>query len=186
MEATTDGSPRRNARIAGVFYLLTIITGSLSLAFATRGAEGLGAAFNLASTGCYVGVTLLFFSLFKPAGRVLSGLAACFSGVGCTIAVLGVFQLAPTGISPLGFFGAYCLLIGILILRSTFLPRFVGWLMILGGLGWLTFLSPTLSAHLKPFNFLPGILGEVVLTVWLLVKGVDVERWRSQASAQGG
>ena len=186
MAATTDGSPLRTARSAGVFYLLNIVTGSLSLVFATRGAEGLGAAVNLAATGCYVVVTLLFFSLFKPVNRALSLIAACFSLVGCTIGALGVFQLAPAGISPLVFFGAYCLLIGVLILRSTFLPGFLGVLMIFGGLGWLTFLSPTFAGHLKPFNFIPGILGELVLTVWLLVKGVDVERWKSQASAQGG
>jgi hypothetical protein len=41
MEATTDGSPGRNARRAGLFYLLNILTGSLSLFFATRGAQGL-------------------------------------------------------------------------------------------------------------------------------------------------
>jgi hypothetical protein len=110
MEATTDGSPHRNARSAGVFYLLNIVTGSLSLFFATRGVEGLGAAFNLAATGCYVLVTLLFFSLFKPVDRTLSLIAACFSMVGCTIAALGVFQLAPAGISPLVFFGAYVVL----------------------------------------------------------------------------
>ncbi|RPH71845.1 MAG: DUF4386 domain-containing protein [Myxococcaceae bacterium] len=92
---------------------------------------------------------------------------------------------APAGISPLAFFGAYCLLIGVLILRSTFLPGFLGLLMMFGGLGWLTFLSPALAGHLKPFNFIPGIIGELVLTVWLLVKGVDVERWRAQASGPG-
>ena len=185
MEATTDGSPYRIARTAGLFYLLNILTGSLSLFFATRGAEGLGAAVNLAATGCYVVVTLLFFGLFKPVDRVLSLVAAFFSLVGCAIGALGVFQLAPAGIGPLAFFGAYCLLIGVLIFRSTFLPGFLGVLMIFGGLGWLTFVSPTLAGHLKPFNFIPGILGEIVLTVWLLVKGVDVESWRAQASAHG-
>jgi hypothetical protein len=58
------------------------------------------------------------------------------------------------------FFGLYCLLIGYLILRSTFLPRFLGVLMALGGLGWLTFLSPALSSKLSPWNMAPGILGE--------------------------
>ena len=52
---------------------------------ATRGAEGLGAAVNLAATGCYVVVTLLFFGLFKPVDRVLSLVAAFFSLVGCAI-----------------------------------------------------------------------------------------------------
>src|SRR5262245_65004313 len=115
MEATTNGSPRRNARSAALFYLLNILTGSLSLFFATRGSEALAAAFNLAATGCYVVVTLLFFSLFKPVNRALSLIAACFSLVGCTIAALGVFTLEAAGINPMAFFGAYCLLIGVLL-----------------------------------------------------------------------
>lgn len=86
------------------------------------------------------------------------------------------------GISPLAFFGAYCLLIGYLILKSRFLPPVLGVLMILGGLGWAAFLSPTLAGHLKPWNMLPGVLGETVLTVWLLAKSVDGERWRAMTA----
>ena len=36
----------------------------------------------------------------------------------------------------------------------------------------------TVEAHLKPYNLMPGILGEAVLTAWLLTKGVNVELWR--------
>jgi hypothetical protein len=42
------------------------------------------------------------------------------------------------------FFGFYCVLIGYLILRSTFPPTTLGVLMVFVGLGWLTFLiTPT-------------------------------------------
>jgi hypothetical protein len=61
-------------------------------------------------------------------------------------------HLAPYKISSLVFFGPYCLLIGYLIFRSTFLPRILGVLMALAGLGWLIFLSPLaiyLSTYLK-------------------------------------
>jgi hypothetical protein len=87
--------------------------------------------------------------------------------------VLGLVHLARFGISPLVFFGFYCLLIGYLIFRSTFLPRILGVLMAFGGLGWLTFLSPPLASHLSPCIFAPGILGEGSLTLWLLVIGVN-------------
>jgi hypothetical protein len=81
-------------------------------------------------------------------------------------------------------FGFYCLLIGYLIFRSAFLPRFLGVLMAVAGLGWLTFLSPALARSLSPYNFLPGVFGEAWLTLWLLVNGVDVPRWNEQANAE--
>jgi hypothetical protein len=79
------------------------------------------------------------------------------------------------------FFGFYCFLIGCLILRSTFLPRILGALMVLAGLGWLTFLSPQLAHSLDPYIRLPGVVGELSLTLWLLFAGVNVEKWKEQA-----
>jgi len=70
------------------------------------------------------------------------------------------------------FFGFYCLLIGYLIYKSTFLPRILGVLMMIAGLGWLTFLWPPLANSLSPYILLPGILGEGSLTLWLLIAGV--------------
>ena len=81
------------------------------------------------------------------------------------------------------FFGLYCLLIGYLIFRSTFLPRIIGVLMILTGLSYLTFLSPPLVQSLQPYILIfPGV-GQISLTLWLLVIGVNVQRWKEQASA---
>lgn len=79
------------------------------------------------------------------------------------------------------FFGLHCLAVGYLILRSTFLPRLIGALMVVAGFGWLTFLSPPLANSLAPFNMMPGGIGELSLTLWLLVKGVNVQRWQEQA-----
>jgi hypothetical protein len=81
------------------------------------------------------------------------------------------------------FFGVYCLLIGYLIFRSAFLPRVLGVLMAIAGLGWLTFLSPPLANYLSPYILVLGFLAELSLGLWLLVKGVNVQRWREQASA---
>jgi len=81
------------------------------------------------------------------------------------------------------FFGFYCLLIGYLIFRSTFLPRILGAGMAFAGLGWLTFLSPPLANSMFPYILAPGAVGEGVLTLWLLAMGVNVQRWNEQASA---
>ena len=99
---------------------------------------------------------------------------------------LGLFFVnlyAKTYNLSLVFFGFYCLLIGWLVFRSTFLPRTLGVLMGLAGLGWLTFTSPELTRVLYPYVLAPGILGEGALTVWLLAKGVDAERWNELAAA---
>ncbi|HSZ61603.1 MAG TPA: DUF4386 domain-containing protein [Terriglobales bacterium] len=83
------------------------------------------------------------------------------------------------------FFGFFDLLIGCLILRSTFLPRILGALMALAGLGWMMFLSPPLGNNLAHYILPLGFLAEFLLMVWLLVKGVNVQRWQEQASAKG-
>jgi len=72
--------------------------------------------------------------------------------VGCANDVLGLFNVAPYKISSLAFFGPYCLLIGYLIFRSTFLPRILGVLMALAGVGWLIVLLPLTSqlSHIPP------------------------------------
>jgi hypothetical protein len=103
--------------------------------------------------------------------------------IGCTFSALAPFGLAPLDINSLVFFGFYCLLIGYLIVKSTFLPRVLGVLMVIGGLGWLTFVSTPLAQRLSPFNMFPGILGEGVLTFWLLAFGVNEPRWKEQAGA---
>jgi len=58
-----------------------------------------------------------------------------------------------------------------------------GVLFALAGLGWLTFLSPSLATVLTPVTMSTGLVGEGSLGLWLLIKGVDVQRWREQASA---
>src|SRR5262249_49578557 len=86
-------------------------------------------------------------------------------------------------------FGSYNLLIGYLIFRSTFLPRILGVLLAISGLCYLincfaNFLSPAFAAHLLPYILIPGG-AELLLALWLLVIGVNAERWKEQASAAG-
>jgi hypothetical protein len=89
------------------------------------------------------------------------------------------------------FFGVQCFVIGYLILRSTFLPRVLGILLGIGGLSYVivcfaNFLFPLLGARLTPFIFPVAFIGEGSLAVWLLVKGVNVKRWKDQASTTEG
>jgi len=81
------------------------------------------------------------------------------------------------------FFGFFCLLIGYLIFKSDFLPRILGVLMALAGLGWLTFLSPPFGAKYFPYLLAAGAIGEGAWALWLLVVGMNEQRWKEQASA---
>src|SRR5205807_7999299 len=121
----------------------------------------------------------------KPLCMGISRLAVVVSLDVCGIWPLGMLVMLPGQANniTLLIFGVYCLLIGYLILRSTFLPRAVGALMVFAGLGWLTFLSPALARDLCPYGFLPGIIGEGALTRWLLLFGVDAEKWTELANA---
>lgn len=158
----------------------------------------LGWSVNLAATACYVVVTALFYELFKPVDRTVSLTAAFFSLVGCTLggissalqgAPLAILRDAPDNV-PLQsaayallrvntsavafvFFGCYCSLIGLLAVRSGFVPKVVGVAMLIAGAGWLTFLWPPLAHALAPYNMLPGVVGEGTLTFWLLFKGIS-------------
>ena len=231
-ERNAEVSPRLKARMAGVFYLLTFVSGGVAIfsdklvAPGNAGATAanilsrqqllwLGFAAYLMVVACYIAVTALFYELFKPVSRSVSLVAAFISLVGCAIqasicvlllvpllllgraSYLSVFKeeqlqaLAYLSLRLYGqgfdicfvFFGFYCLLIGYLIFRSTFLPRILGPLMALAGLGWLTFLSPSFAHSLDPYIRAPGIVGELALTLWLLVFSVNEQRWREQASA---
>jgi hypothetical protein len=117
MEPIGEASPRLKARIAGVFYLLEMLTAGFALFVLRRlGVSGdaaatatnilahqslfqLGFAANLLGFACYIAVTGLFYDLFKPVNRSLSLLAAFFSLVGCTVgAVSCLFELAPLAV----------------------------------------------------------------------------------------
>ena len=128
-----------------------------------------------------------FGSVFQLAPLVISGSSAdlsAFKPEQSQALALILFKLdSQAQTITLVFFGLYCLLIGFLIFKSTFLPRILGVLMALAGLGWLTFLAPPLANALSPYVLVLGFLAELSLMLWLLVKGVNVQRWKQQAAA---
>ncbi len=85
------------------------------------------------------------------------------------------------------FWGLWLFPMGYLIIRSGFLPKVIGILLIVAGMGYLIdftlfFLFPDITMTVSNFTF----VGEVVLIFWLLIKGVNVEQWdkRVRESAQ--
>ena len=174
-------SPQPRARLTGVVYLLYFLMAIFGQLMESHGLAVSGRVCNILSTLLYVVVSLLFYLLFKPVSRSLSLVAALFSLAGCAFMSLGLIHIKST-ISPLWFFGLFCLLIGYLILKSTFLPRVLGVLMAAAGAGWLAYLIPALPLQLAHAIMVLGFVAELTLCLWLLIMGVNVERWRPQAS----
>jgi hypothetical protein len=126
-------------------------------------------------------------SLFQIAPLVVLGgdpYLNAFTAPQLQALALGSIDLnAQAGYINIVFFGLFDIMIGILIVRCAFLPRVLGVLMAVAGVGWLTFLSPPLARSLSPFVDILGFVAELFLMLWLLVMGVDVQRWKEQASA---
>jgi hypothetical protein len=84
------------------------------------------------------------------------------------------------------FFGLHLGVLGFLVYRSGYLPRILGILMVVSALGYLAdsfakFLVPESAGTLAMVVVVTALIGELPLTLWLLVKGVNVERWRERA-----
>ena len=75
------------------------------------------------------------------------------------------------------FFGFYCLLVGYVIFKSQMVPKFLGILYIISGLGYLInsftmFLSKGFSNSVFIYVAIPIFIGELSFCLWLLIKGV--------------
>jgi hypothetical protein len=114
-----------------------------------------------------------YLAAFSPEQlQAMARLSIRAAGIGNTIGLI--------------LFGFYCLVLALLVFSAQFLPRWLGVLLLLAGLGWLvgvftTFLTPSLgiAGRLIPVSG----LGEALFTLWLLVMGVNAEKWREQAAA---
>lgn len=180
------------ARVAGVYYLLIFIAAPSGAATATP-------LRMLVTMACDTGVAIIFYVLLKPVSRNLSLMALIFRLIFVAIMTLdslyyfGALDLVYRDRSAQTFnaiyslalvpFGVHCLLVGYLIYRSTLLPRILGVLMILAGLGYVTFVSPWLVHQAYPYMLIPGVLGEGLLTLWLLIGGADGGRLLQRTDA---
>ena len=84
------------------------------------------------------------------------------------------------------FFGVHCFLLGYLLFKSDLFPRPLGILMVVAAFGYLiesfgNFLFPSHEDALAWVVGVPAVFGEVSLTLWLLIKGVNVKEWERAA-----
>ena len=227
-EQAPSAALARQARIAGVCYLLVIAGGlfaevivreslvapgdAAATARAIAADEALwrwGVAVHLLYLVPGLVMNVLVCGLFRDVAPTLARLALVLSVASVAVealsllhlyvplvmleedgalAALGAEQqqalsylavvLFPTGFGfALLFFAGFCVLVGVLILRSRLVPRLIGLLMVLAGACYavntlVLVLSPALSDRLNPAILLPSFVGELSLALWLLVKGV--------------
>jgi hypothetical protein len=241
MEPTTpannDGkteSPRLWARLAGMFFLLTIIGGIIAQVFiserlinfrdaaatannilANKELFQIGFTIYLIEMACQVTTAMLLYRLLKPVNRTLALLMLLFEFTGIVIKTFSrVFYITPlfllggtsalSGLNvgqlqsislallkvndygaatALAFFGFSSLLDGYLVFRSTYLPRWLGVLGMIAALGWLAFIYPPLGYRVFMFTALVGLLSSVAKIFWLIVFGVNEEKFRAVEAA---
>ena len=142
----------------------------------------LAAAFEL--TGCGIKIfSRLFY--FVPV-LLLSGGASyltAFNKEQLDSVALLLLRINDNGAAiALAFFGFSTVTQGWLIYRSGFLPRWLGVIAIIGGFGWLTFLSPPLGMRVFTYVAVFALLGLLATIGWLLTIGVDDQRWKARAA----
>jgi hypothetical protein len=147
-----------------------------------RSVSLLAAFFSL--LGC-AGSIVSFFLYLAPL-TVLKGAAA--SADAQALAMTFIRWRAGAGYVSFAFFGLHVFLVGTLILRSRFLPKAIGLLMTAGGAAWLvmsltTILAPAFARPMiNPLTAIGG-LAEITLSLWLLIRGVNTQRWREQVES---
>jgi Domain of unknown function (DUF4386) len=238
-ERSEEASPRLQARIAGILYLINILGGFFAIgvvpamivvhgnpAVTAHNILGhellyrLGLVVHLIFLPTNIPLAIIFYNLFKVVNRSISRqvvflllVGTAIEGVGILIQFAPLFLLQgghyssifnmeqlhalaylPLELVAMGynvssvFFGLYCISIGYLVFRSTFLPRTIGVLLAIAGLCYLTngfanFLAPEFASHLFPYIQLPSLVGEGSLTLWLIVMGVNVPKSEERANA---
>ena len=86
------------------------------------------------------------------------------------------------------FFGFECLVTGYLIFKSGYLPRVLGAAVQIAGVCYLInsfalILAPAFADSIFPAILLPCFFAELALCLWLLVKGVDIVKWRERTGS---
>jgi len=87
------------------------------------------------------------------------------------------------------FFGVGCLVDGYLIFKSGYLPKLIGLLMQLAGVCYLiaclaALLAPKFADMITPAILLPSLIGELSFCLWLLIKGVNVVKWKERVGVE--
>lgn len=159
--------------VSGMFYdLLKPVNRSVARIALIMGLTGSGIK-TMARLFYYVPLLLLggapYLAAFQP-GQ-LEALSLAFIRINSQGAAIALV-----------FFGFETVLRGWLLFNSGFLPRFLGVLSMIGGIGWLTWLWPPLGSQAFVGVALFAIASVIATTGWLLIRGVDDVKWKERAA----
>ena len=137
-------------------------------------------AFALVSIS--IGMVSLLFQYAAPLLLSSNGYSTLFTTDQAHAQVLFFINMQMLGDKASQILAVWLLPLGYLIYKSSFFPKILGGLMVIAGWGYVTdflvfFLLPNLNWQVAGFAF----LGELLFPLWLLMKGVNVEQWRSRA-----
>jgi Domain of unknown function (DUF4386) len=203
MPAETYASIKRTARLAGGLYLSLAPVGVFCFVYVpsvlfVRGAAATsrnimasellfrsGTVSHLISQIIVPFLALAMYRLLLAALRLLHAAGeGAFTTTQLQTPAMLFLDMRQSGVLLAQvFWGLWLLFVGSLVFRSGFLPRLLGVAVLIGAAGYLIDSGMHLMfpgrATVSQFT----ALGELMLPVWLLVKGVSAERWRQLAVA---
>ncbi|HYR76299.1 MAG TPA: DUF4386 domain-containing protein [Pyrinomonadaceae bacterium] len=143
----------------------------------------LAAFFGLMATA-----TFAFAELFYFAPQLILGRAYLNNFTPDQVNSLALLSLKFYGYAGMiftAYYGMAWIVRSYLIFRSSYLPKFLSVLMAIGGIGFvvrnfLLILAPAYASDVLLMLMFPGGL---IMTVWLLLKGVNVQKWNAKVSA---
>lgn len=150
-------------------------------------ALSLGASLARVAEGVVMAAGNVFTSILTLVALGGAGYLAVFSAEQQDALALFFQEANDYVVLTWGFFFALSLLLtGWLVYRSGFFPKIPGVLLMLAGIGYFaqsygTFVAPGLTDVLETVVLVLAIPGELVFALWLLIKGVDEEKWQARA-----
>jgi hypothetical protein len=146
----------------------------------------LAAFFGLVSTAVFAGAELFFFA----STFILGGAEFLKPFSPDQVNALGLLSLKFYGYGAgifMAFYGTAAVIRGYLIYRSGYLPRLLGVLLALAGLGFIVrnFVLVLAPAYASDLLLAPMSLAGLSLAVWFLVKGIDASKWEARARGAG-
>lgn len=177
---------------AELFLLMCAVTSTwivfVLLRPVSRDLAWLATFFNLVSIAVEAAIQLQLLAALFPLGN--AGYLGAFTPEQLYATTYLSVKLHGYGFGvSLIFFGCVCLVWGYLIFKSGYLPKVLGALMQIAGVCYLTnsfvlLLAPDFADQIFPAILVPAFVGESSLCLWLIVKGVNEEKWKQRVSAQ--